>query len=78
MIRFGDRHKPWFWAINGVFGVAASVLSLALAMEFGFAVVGYVSAMLYAVAWLSFQGRPAGESRARVATDPKAAEAATA
>jgi len=26
MLRFGDTSKPWFWAINGVFGVVASVL----------------------------------------------------
>ncbi|MEO6593634.1 MAG: hypothetical protein ABIP94_02650, partial [Planctomycetota bacterium] len=36
MLHFGDAMKPWYWAINGAFGVVASVMSLALSMEFGF------------------------------------------
>jgi len=50
MVHFGDRGKPWYWAINGVFGVFASVLSLALSMEFGFAAVGALSAAAYLAA----------------------------
>lgn len=53
---FGDRAKPWYWAINGAFGVVASVLSLALSMDFGFAVVGMLSAAVYALAWLCLLG----------------------
>jgi len=52
MLRFGDVNKPWFWAINGVFGVVASVMSLALSMEFGFLFVGRLSAAIYLLAWL--------------------------
>ncbi|MBW2725799.1 MAG: hypothetical protein JRE71_15570 [Deltaproteobacteria bacterium] len=56
MLRFGDRAKPWYWAINGVFGVVASVLSLALSMEIGFAAVGVLAAFGYAVAWACLHG----------------------
>ncbi len=56
MLRFGDSAKPWYWAINGVFGVVASVLSLALSMEIGFAAVGVVAALGYGVAWACLQG----------------------
>jgi hypothetical protein len=51
MLRFGDRHKPWYWAVNGIFGVVASVMSLLLAMNWGFTAVGIVSAVAYLLAW---------------------------
>jgi hypothetical protein len=35
-LTFGDRHKSWWWAINGGCGVLASALSIALAITFGF------------------------------------------
>jgi hypothetical protein len=57
MLRFGDASKPWYWAINGAFGVVASVLSLALSMEFGFANVALLGALSYLVAWGCLQGR---------------------
>jgi hypothetical protein len=56
MLRFGDANKPWFWAINGTFGVVASVMSLALSMEFGFLAVGQLAAVIYAIAWLCLRG----------------------
>ncbi|MDZ4774142.1 MAG: hypothetical protein SGI72_13515 [Planctomycetota bacterium] len=62
MLRFGDAEKPWFWAINGAFGVVASVLSLALSMQFGFTTVGYASAVMYIVAWLCL-GRATAATR---------------
>lgn len=52
MLRFGDANKPWFWAINGAFGVVASVMSLSLSMEFGYAVVGMIATAIYLIAWL--------------------------
>ena len=52
MLHFGDQSKPWYWAINGAFGVVASVMSLALSMEFGFTVVGLIAAAGYVVAWV--------------------------
>jgi hypothetical protein len=71
MLRFGDADKPWFWAINGVFGVVASVLSLALSMELGFLRVGKLSAALYVVAWACLRGgrraRDAGGARPSLA-----------
>jgi hypothetical protein len=57
MLRFGDASKPWYWAINGVFGVVASVMSLALSMEFGFTNVALLGAVIYLLAWGCFQGQ---------------------
>ena len=51
MMRFGDAARPWYWALNGVAGVLASTLSLALSMEIGFSRVAALGAGLYAVAW---------------------------
>jgi hypothetical protein len=59
MVRFGDGNKAWFWAINGVVGVLASVLSLALSIQLGFSGVAYIGIGLYVLAWLALQGRPA-------------------
>jgi hypothetical protein len=57
MVRFGEPHKAWFWAVNGAASVVASVVSLALAMETGFSRVGYLGVGLYVVAWLLFRGK---------------------
>jgi spermidine synthase len=68
MVRFGDTNKPWFWAMNGAFGVLASVLSLALSMRFGFTQVVYMGIGLYAVAWIALLGtsvRPERQALAR-------------
>ncbi len=59
MVRFGDGNKAWFWAMNGAVGVLASVLSLALSMQFGFTLVSYMGAGLYVLAWLVLQGKAA-------------------
>jgi hypothetical protein len=58
MQRFGDNAKPWYWAMNGVFGVVASVMSLALSMEFGFRAVGLFAAAGYVVAWACLRDEP--------------------
>lgn len=57
MLRFGDDNKPWFWAMNGAASVLASIISLALSMEFGFSRVVLLGAVFYAVAWVLFRGR---------------------
>lgn len=49
-LQFGDRHKPWFWALNGASSVLASALSLALAMEFGFLFTALLGSACYALA----------------------------
>jgi hypothetical protein len=60
MLRFGDADKPWFWAINGVFGVVASVMSLSLSMAWGFTAVGELSVVAYVLAWLCLFGNYGG------------------
>ena len=52
MLRFGDDHKAWFWAINGACGVLAGVCSLALAMALGFSAVAWIGVGGYVVAGL--------------------------
>jgi hypothetical protein len=59
MLRFGDRHKAWFWAMNGASSVLAGVLSLALAMQFGLTSVTWGALACYALACLLMQGSPA-------------------
>ena len=49
---FSEQSKPWFWAVNGVASVLASVFSLALAMMIGLSSTVWAGAVLYAVAWL--------------------------
>jgi spermidine synthase len=56
MIRFGDRNKAWFWAVNGATGVLASVFSLALSMKFGFTAVTLAGSVLYLVAVVLLRG----------------------
>jgi hypothetical protein len=65
MVRFGDRRKAWYWAMNGAAGVLASVLSVALSMELGFTRVLWIAAALYVVAWLLLRGRPAAGAGAQ-------------
>jgi hypothetical protein len=65
MLRFGDRRKAWYWAMNGAAGVLASVLSVALSMELGFSRVLWIAGALYALAWLLLRGQPAAEAGAR-------------
>jgi hypothetical protein len=60
MVAFGDRHRAWYWAINGAASVLASVVSLALAMNFGFLRTGYLGAALYLPAWLLLKSRNRG------------------
>jgi spermidine synthase len=59
MVRFGDRNKAWYWALNGAAGVLASAVSLALSMEIGFSNVAYLGAAIYLIAYLAFLGAPA-------------------
>jgi hypothetical protein len=56
MMRFGDTARPWYWALNGVAGVLASTLSLALSMEIGFSRVAALGAGLYVAAWWLLRG----------------------
>jgi hypothetical protein len=57
MIRFDERDRAWFWAVNGFASVASSVFSLSLSMSLGFVRVGLLAVVLYLVAWLLIRGR---------------------
>jgi len=61
LLRFGDQAKAWFWAINGAFGVLASVLSLALAMMFGFKAVLALGITAYVLAALLLKSSKASD-----------------
>jgi spermidine synthase len=57
--RFGDAGKPWFWAINGSFGVFSSAIALPVAMVWGYSSIIWaaVAAYLIAVLIISRGGR---------------------
>ena len=42
---------PWVWGINGAASVLASILSMLLALSFGFKIVLVVGALCYLGAW---------------------------
>ena len=65
MIAFGDRNKAWFWAINGVASVLASVCSVGFSIALGFTNVLMLGMMFYLVAWLVLRRAQAG----RIATE---------
>ena len=56
---------PWAWAINGCGSVVGTILSVILAMTFGFRFVTYVALVLYVLAALGI--RAAARSSARTA-----------
>ncbi len=58
MVRFGDRSKAWYWAMNGAAGVLASVASVALSMELGFRAVLWLAVAFYAGACWLLRGKP--------------------
>jgi hypothetical protein len=58
MLRFGDRNKAWFWAMNGAAGVLATAASLAGAMAFGFSRVAWAGVAAYALAVVLVRGEP--------------------
>ena len=51
---WGARPSPWAWAINGCASVTGSVLTIALAMTFGFARVWAASVVIYALGVVCF------------------------
>lgn len=53
MTLLGEANKAWFWSVNCAAGVLASALALAVAMAWGFLVVGMVGAFFYVVAVVS-------------------------
>jgi hypothetical protein len=58
MSRFGEQAKAWYWALNGVSGVLAGVLSLALAIQIGFEGVLWLGTAGYLAAWLLVRWMP--------------------
>lgn len=58
MADFGEDAKGWYWALNGVSGVLAGVLSLALAIQIGFEGVLWLGTAGYLAAWLLLRWTP--------------------
>lgn len=46
---------PWFWALNGIFGVLSSALAVFISIYFGISVNFYVAAICYALIFLVIQ-----------------------
>jgi hypothetical protein len=53
---------PWYWAINGVFGVLCAALTVFVSIYFGISTSFYVGAICY-IALLAFLPHMTGESR---------------
>lgn len=54
MTLLGERHKeliPWAWCVNGSFSVISSVLTMMIALVFGYSTVLLLAALSYLVAW---------------------------
>ena len=49
-LRFGDSHKPWFWAVNGARGVLAERPLLASRSSSALSATSLVGAACYALA----------------------------
>jgi hypothetical protein len=62
-IRFLKEERPtiipWAWAMNGYFTVIGSAMTVLLAINYGFMVVFFLAAAIYAVAPLFLRGRRA-------------------
>jgi hypothetical protein len=76
MACFGDASKAWFWALNGVNGVLAGVLSLALAMQIGFDGVLFAGMGGYLLAWVLWRSAIRLDRRASVGRESGAARPA--
>lgn len=50
MMRFGTERTAWFWAMNGIAGVVASVVALAFTMTFGLTMTVFIGVGAYVIA----------------------------
>jgi len=50
LVAFGTEHTAWFWAVNGISSVVASVFALALTMTIGLTLTVFVGVAAYALA----------------------------
>ena len=62
-IRLLDRSNPsliaWAWAVNGSLSVVGSILTVIVSMNFGFAAVLLLAALLYPLAFLALPSNAA-------------------
>jgi hypothetical protein len=52
-----EKHIPWMWGINGVGSVLGSVMTIAIAISFGFTQALLVGAVCYLIVFLTFRKR---------------------
>jgi hypothetical protein len=52
----GTEDTPWYWALNGVFGVLSSALAVLFSIYFGISVTLYIAAACYAALPLCVRG----------------------
>ena len=52
----GDAETPWYWALNGIFGVLCSALAVFFSIYFGVSTNFYIAALCYALIlpWIYF------------------------
>jgi hypothetical protein len=63
MAAFSEQNKPWFWAMNGVASVLATVVALCVSMMLGFSGAVWLGAVIYAAAWVLLRGALAQSTR---------------
>ncbi|HJZ13615.1 MAG TPA: SAM-dependent methyltransferase, partial [Acidobacteriota bacterium] len=56
--RIAPSFLPWAWGMNGYATVVGSVLSVILALQFGFRIVLFISGGIYLLAFLLFKTFP--------------------
>jgi ABC-type Mn2+/Zn2+ transport system permease subunit len=57
---------PWAWGINGYATVIGSVLSVILALNFGFRVVMLIAAGIYVIAYFALRTTPEVEKEEEI------------
>lgn len=57
--RRDPRLIPWAWAINGCLSVVGSILTVVVSMNFGFAAVLWVAAVVYVLGYAALRSAPA-------------------
>jgi SAM-dependent methyltransferase len=59
----GDSETPWYWALNGIFGVLCSALAVFFSIYFGISTNFYIAACCYAMLLICFYYMPVISAR---------------
>ena len=51
--RIATAETPWYWALNGVFGLLSSAVAVLVSIEFGISTTLYLGSLCYALTALA-------------------------